>query len=111
MAIVKDPEGHELAALLGMVDFKGRDVLEAGCGDGRFTWRYAAQAAQVTAIDPNGEAIEAAEANLPAELKRRVTFFKSSWLILLRNPVIEGSISSSFPIHFDELKWKAWFMP
>ena len=78
MAIDKDPEGNELAALLGMVDFKGRDVLEAGCGDGRFTWRYAAQAAQVTAIDPNGEGIEDAVENLPAELKERVIFFESS---------------------------------
>jgi hypothetical protein len=34
MAIVKDPEGRETAALMVMVDFKDRSVLEIGCGAG-----------------------------------------------------------------------------
>ena len=36
-----DPEGVETRVLHDLVDFRGKDVLEIGCGDGRMTWRYA----------------------------------------------------------------------
>jgi 2-polyprenyl-3-methyl-5-hydroxy-6-metoxy-1,4-benzoquinol methylase len=78
MAVNKDPENNETATLHAMVDFKGKSVLEIGCGDGRLTWRYADQAAQVTAIDPDGKDIEAARANLPERLARNVSFLESS---------------------------------
>jgi predicted RNA methylase len=78
MAIVKDPEGKETAALNAMVEFKDRSVLEIGCGDGRLTWRYAANTARVVAIDPDGERIESARANMPDTLRGRVYFTKSS---------------------------------
>jgi 16S rRNA A1518/A1519 N6-dimethyltransferase RsmA/KsgA/DIM1 with predicted DNA glycosylase/AP lyase activity len=57
MAIVEDPEGHELAALDPERSFGSRRVLEIGCGDGRLTRRYVHYAASVTAIDPNAEAV------------------------------------------------------
>ncbi len=41
---------------------------------GGLTWRYASQAAQVVAIDPNPEKISRARQNLPAELNDRVSF-------------------------------------
>jgi 2-polyprenyl-3-methyl-5-hydroxy-6-metoxy-1,4-benzoquinol methylase len=78
MAIVRDPEGHETASLQALLDFKGRDVLEIGCGEGRLTWRYAAQAAHVTAIDPLSGDIETARAQLPASLEGRVRFVAST---------------------------------
>ena len=78
MAVIKDPEGNEKSALHALVDFEGLSVLEIGCGDGRLTWRYADQAAQVTAIDPDGKDIEAARANLPERLEGRVSFLEST---------------------------------
>ena len=78
MTIVKDPEGIETSTLHGMVDFKDCSVLEVGCGDERLTWRYAEQAAHVTAIDPDGKAVETARANTPAKLKGRVSFLVST---------------------------------
>jgi 2-polyprenyl-3-methyl-5-hydroxy-6-metoxy-1,4-benzoquinol methylase len=61
MAIVHDPEQAELAAIRAVTpSFAGKRVLEVGCGDGRLTRRYAAEAAAVTAIDPDANAIEEA---------------------------------------------------
>jgi len=71
---VLDPEGAHLGALGRLGDFRGRRVLELGCGDGRLTAGIAADAAHVLAFDPDGDAIERARASLPAELAERVTF-------------------------------------
>lgn len=82
MTIIKDPEGNETATLRAMVDLAGLSVLEVGCGEGRLTWRYASEAAHVTAIDPDGKAIETARTNLPeklpVELQGQVTFLEST---------------------------------
>ena len=78
MAVIKDPEGNETSTLHAMVDFKNLNVLEVGCGEGRLTWRYASSAAQVTAIDPDGKAVETARANTPQNLKERVHFLEST---------------------------------
>jgi len=78
MAVNKDPEGNETSTLHALVDFKDLSVLEIGCGEGRLTWRYADQAAQVTAIDPDGKDIEAARTNLPERLEGRVSFLEST---------------------------------
>jgi ubiquinone/menaquinone biosynthesis C-methylase UbiE len=72
MAWVIDPAGDETAALAKIVDFGGLRVLEVGAGDGRLTWRYAAQAAKVLAVDPDEERIAQARADLPPELASRV---------------------------------------
>lgn len=74
MARVLDPEGAHLAALRRLADFRGRTVLELGCGDGRLTFRYADGAASVLAVDPDDERIEAARAALPGKLAGVVTF-------------------------------------
>ena len=61
-----DPEGRELSALFGVFDdFKGKSVLEIGCGGGRLTWRYADRAARVTAIDPYASSISRAKQTRP----------------------------------------------
>ena len=78
MAIIKDPEGRETTALHAMVDFKDMRVLEIGCGNGRLTWRYAENAKHVTAIDPDGNKIEAAKAQIPERLKSRIRFLEST---------------------------------
>ncbi len=46
---VIDPE-RAVTALCGNLD--GARVIEIGCGDGRLTFRYAAAARSVLAIDP-----------------------------------------------------------
>ena len=74
MTRVLDPEGAHLAALRRVGDFRGRRVLELGCGDGRLTVGIAADAAQVLAFDPDAEAVERARASLPQELARRVAY-------------------------------------
>jgi 2-polyprenyl-3-methyl-5-hydroxy-6-metoxy-1,4-benzoquinol methylase len=78
MAIVKDPEGIEIATLIDMVDLTDLQVLEVGCGEGRLTWRYAEKTAFVTAIDPVAEDIEKARANIPLPLKDRIRFLEST---------------------------------
>ena len=80
MSINLDPDRAEtdalysLAASAGEEPFRGLRVLEVGCGDGRLTWRYAADAAAVHAIDPDAEKIKQARAERPADLARHVTF-------------------------------------
>jgi 2-polyprenyl-3-methyl-5-hydroxy-6-metoxy-1,4-benzoquinol methylase len=67
MALTEDPEGNEVRALERMVpSFAGLRVLEIGCGDGRVTRHFAADARSVVAIDPDADAIEALTAEWPA---------------------------------------------
>ena len=75
MTILVDPEEHEIQALARLSgDLKGQRVLEIGCGDGRLTWRYANQAGQVVAIDPDPGKIARAQAQTPIELQGKIHF-------------------------------------
>ena len=74
MAVTLDPEGAETKVIHDLVDFRTRDVLEIGCGDGRLTWRFADQAASVLAIDPKDSEIAVAKERTPGGLKSRVSF-------------------------------------
>ncbi len=74
MTSVLDPEGAHLAALHRLVDFRGRGVLELGCGEGRLTLGIAPDAASVLAFDPDAEAVGRARQLLPAELAERVAY-------------------------------------
>ncbi len=69
-----DPEGVETRVLHDLVDFRGKDVLEIGCGDGRMTWRYADAAASVLAFDPDEASIAAAREETPERLNAKVDF-------------------------------------
>jgi 2-polyprenyl-3-methyl-5-hydroxy-6-metoxy-1,4-benzoquinol methylase len=74
MTVRSDPERNEIRALLDLVDFSGKQVLEIGSGDGRLTWRYAEAAAHVTGIEPFEEAIGRASADQPDGLRDQVEF-------------------------------------
>src|SRR5579871_6320679 len=69
-----DPEENETRILHTLIDFRDKDVLEIGCGDGRMTWRYAAHARSVLALDPNANRIEQGIASTPDACKPVVTF-------------------------------------
>lgn len=69
-----DPEGKHLATLRELADFRGRRVLEIGCGDGRLTAGIASKAAFVLATDPDAESVAEGERSLAADLRERVTF-------------------------------------
>jgi ubiquinone/menaquinone biosynthesis C-methylase UbiE len=69
-----DPEGAHLAALLRLADFRGKRVLEMGCGEGRLTVGIAADAAYVLAFDPDAESVAEGRRSLPAELGARVGY-------------------------------------
>lgn len=49
----------ETQSILSQVPFAGSDVLEIGCGPGRFTLAHLTTARSVLGLDPNGEAIAA----------------------------------------------------
>ena len=69
MTIRRDPDNTEIRALLDLVDFSGKHVLEIGSGDGRLTWRYADAAAHVTGVEPFEQAVERAMAHQPDTLQ------------------------------------------
>ena len=76
MPIHQDPEDSEITALREYAgDLSGKTVLEVGCGDGRLTFRYAAQAALVHAIDPAEKQIAKARRKLPGALQDKVEFW------------------------------------
>jgi ubiquinone/menaquinone biosynthesis C-methylase UbiE len=74
MSTQADPERNEQKALRRLVDFKGRSVLEVGCGDGRMTWEYAGDARRVAGIDPDRDSLRLAQADRSYKLEGRVTF-------------------------------------
>ncbi len=74
MRSTMDPEEAETRVLHSLADFRGRDVVEVGCGDGRLTWRFAEHAASVLAFDPDPELIRIAREEAPAPLRSKVTF-------------------------------------
>ena len=69
-----DREGVEERLLHEIAAFKGKSVLEVGCGDGRMTWHYAHAAASVLAFDPDEAGIEIARAQTPDALRSKIEF-------------------------------------
>lgn len=69
-----DPERREIRALRRAVDFRGKRVLEIGCGDGRLTRRYARTTSSVYAVDVDRDDIRTARRALPPSLRGKVEF-------------------------------------
>lgn len=64
----------ELETVRELVDVRGKRVLEIGCGDGRFTFLYAHDAAYVLGIDPKRDDIRDARRARPISLASHVKF-------------------------------------
>jgi len=74
MAITVDPQERELRALERVGRWRGRRILEIGCGDGRLTLRLARLGARVLAIDPDAGQVRAARAALPRRYAARIQY-------------------------------------
>jgi ubiquinone/menaquinone biosynthesis C-methylase UbiE len=75
MALVMDPAGDEIRALKGMANWRGKRVLEVGCGTGRLSLRLAKLGAgQIVAFDPDAKSIRAARKELPEKYKDRISY-------------------------------------
>lgn len=69
-----DPEQNEVRALRQVAQWRGKRVLEIGCGDGRLTRRLARLGASVEAVDPDAKLIRAARKKSPQSYAQRVRY-------------------------------------
>jgi 2-polyprenyl-3-methyl-5-hydroxy-6-metoxy-1,4-benzoquinol methylase len=60
MARIVDRDGHEVRVLRRLVSFRGMNVLDVGCGEGRTARTIARSAASVIGLDPDAARIAAA---------------------------------------------------
>jgi len=75
MALVIDPAGNEVRALARVMHWRGKHVLELGCGGGRLTLRLAKLgAARIEARDPDQKLIETALMSLPHRYAHRIAY-------------------------------------
>lgn len=75
MALVMDPAGDEIKALKKVANWRGKNVLEVGCGDGRLTLRLAGLGAHsILAIDPDAELVREARKSLPNRYRARIQY-------------------------------------
>ena len=73
-----DPAGVEPGAILQSADFRSARVLEVGAGDGRLTFRYAAEPRSVLGIDTKESEIRLAAKGPCVELRGHVQFLCAS---------------------------------
>jgi len=75
VALVMDPAGDEIQALKKAASWRGRNVLEVGCGDGRLTLRLAGLGAlSILAIDPDAALVREARKTLPERYRGRIRY-------------------------------------
>src|SRR5262245_52312613 len=70
MSLRIDPDEREVRALQRVAEWRGRKVLEVGCGDGRLSLRLARLGALVCGIDPDAERIRVARRKLKRFTRR-----------------------------------------
>ena len=75
MALIVDPEQNEIRALERVGDWRGKRVIEIGCGDGRLTLRLAGLGARVEAIDVKQALVREARQNLPRRFADQITYY------------------------------------
>ncbi len=60
MPHARDPNGIEARHLIAAGNLAGKKMLDVGCGNGDFTWQFAALPRTIFAIDPDLAALQAA---------------------------------------------------
>jgi ubiquinone/menaquinone biosynthesis C-methylase UbiE len=75
MALHIDPARDEVRALRGAADWRGKRVIEIGCGDGRLTLRLASLGvADIEALDPAASVIRTGRENLPGRYAQKIHY-------------------------------------
>ena len=75
MALVIDPAEREVDALRKVMDWRGKHILEIGCGDGRLTLRLASlRPRKIYAIDPEEWLIRTARKQKPNKYADRIRY-------------------------------------
>ncbi len=75
MSIVMDPAEKEIRALLKAVEWRGKRILEIGCGEGRLTLRLAAfHPRHIEAVDPDEARVSLARKDRPAKYGRLISY-------------------------------------
>ena len=82
MTIKVDPENNEPRALFELADFKGKRVLEIGCGDGRLTWRYARSVGHVIGVEVERNDLRLATIDRPSDLADKAVFVNADSIYL-----------------------------
>lgn len=62
------------------VDFRGRSVLDVGCGSGMYTIHLAKEARQVTAVDVSERMLRILREDAGAQRLDNITYVRSEWL-------------------------------
>ena len=78
MSLQKDAERNETKHLHKFADFRGKRVLEIGCGEGRLTWQYAQETLTTVGIDLDHDALRLALIDRPADLGKKVCFARAA---------------------------------
>jgi ubiquinone/menaquinone biosynthesis C-methylase UbiE len=75
MPLVMDPAGNEIRALQKATSWKGKRVIEIGCGDGRLTLRLAAFGPRhIEALDADAKRLRTARRNRPPRYNKRIAY-------------------------------------
>jgi ubiquinone/menaquinone biosynthesis C-methylase UbiE len=72
MTLQRDPERNEISNLRKVTEFRGKRVLEVGCGEGRMTWQYATWAGSTVAIDADHDSLRVAKVDRPYDLQDKI---------------------------------------
>jgi 2-polyprenyl-3-methyl-5-hydroxy-6-metoxy-1,4-benzoquinol methylase len=96
--VLEDLDGAERRALAELTDFRGKRTLEVGCGDGRLTRLYAAEAASVLAIDTKPDEIATARRETHDDLGARVEFRVQSAIDLDEPPAAFDTVFFSWSL-------------
>ena len=75
MALTIDPAKQEIRALRKATHWRGKRVIEVGCGDGRLTLRLASlRPLKIEALDPDSKLIRMARKKLPERYAQRIYY-------------------------------------
>lgn len=84
------------------VDFRGRHILDVGCGSGMYTIRLARQAARVTALDFSAEMLRILRQDAAAQGLANIDYVQSGWMDFLPGRTWDIVFASMTPAVHDD---------